>query len=267
MDTQLIISDVDGTLIDQTEEISQAFNELSEKVKAEKIPFTIASGRCYSELKAFIEHFNIQLPVVVNNGAGGVQNGKLIWSNLVDPFMVKEAMLCADRMDMVVVTSDGLTDTAYRHNAYILRQIEKFGRYNRFHIPLEHEWEDLKIQKLLLIDPEKPGRIDEVLKHLEPYKEHLNIVQYDARSADIMAKDSNKAMGIINVAKALQIELANVMAVGDAQNDIEMIKQVGQGVAVANAKDELKQHADYVCENKNAAGVLEAVNKFYETAI
>ena len=43
-----------------------------------------------------------------------------------------------------------------------------------------------------------------------------------------MAKDSNKAMGIINVAKALQIELANVMAVGDAQNDIEMIQQVGQ---------------------------------------
>ena len=152
-------------------------------------------------------------------------------------------------------------------HAYIQRQIEKFGRYNRFHIPLEHEWEDLKIQKLLLIDPEKPGRIDEVLKHLEPYKEHLNIVQYDARSADIMAKDSNKAMGIINVAKALQIELANVMAVGDAQNDIEMIQQVGQGVAVANAKDELKQHADYVCENNNAAGVLEAVNKFYPTAI
>ena len=52
---------------------------------------------------------------------------------------------------MLSLTSDGLTDTAYRHNAYIQRQIEKFGRYNRFHIPLEHEWEDLKIQKLLLI--------------------------------------------------------------------------------------------------------------------
>ena len=267
MDTQLIISDVDGTLIDQTEERSQAFYELSKEVKAQKIPFTIASGRCYSELKAFIDHFNIQLPVIVNNGAGGVQNGKLIWSNLVDPFMVKEAMLCADRMDMVIVTSDGLTDIAYRHNAYIQKQIEKFGRYNRFHIPLEHEWKALKIQKLLLIDPQKPGRIDEVLKYLEPYKDHLNIVKYDERSADIMAKDSNKAQGIMNVAKALQIELAHVMAVGDAQNDIEMIKQVGQGVAVANAKDELKQYADYICENKNAAGVLEAVNKFYKTAI
>ena len=84
MDTKLIISDVDGTLIDKTEEISQAFNELSDIVKTNKIPFTIASGRCYKELKAFIEHFDIQLPVVVNNGAGGVQNGELIWSNLMD---------------------------------------------------------------------------------------------------------------------------------------------------------------------------------------
>lgn len=267
MDTQLIISDVDGTLIDQTEQISEAFSELSDKVRKHKIPFTIASGRCYDQLKAFIEHFDIHLPVVVNNGAGAVQDGKLIWSNLVDPMMLKEAMLCADQMDMVIVTSDGLTDIAYRHNAYIQNQIEKFGRFNRFHIPLEHEWKELKIQKLLLIDPQKPGRIDKVLKCLEPYKEYLNIVQYDARSADIMAKDSNKAMGIIQVAKALNIDLEHIMAIGDAKNDVEMIKQVGKGIAVANAHEELKKHAYYVCENKNAAGVLEAVNKFYETAI
>ena len=91
MDTQLIISDVDGTLIDQTEEISQAFNELSEKVKAEKIPFTIASGRCYSELKAFIEYFIIQLPVVVNKVAGDFKNGKLFAeqsNNVKHPLLV-----------------------------------------------------------------------------------------------------------------------------------------------------------------------------------
>lgn len=267
MDTQLIISDVDGTLIDQTEQLSEAFNELCHHVKENQIPFTIASGRCYSALKSFIEHFDIQLPVVVNNGAGGVQKGELIWSNLMDPLILKEAILCADNLDMVIVTSDGLTDTAYRHNAYIQNQINKFGRYNRFHIPLESEWKDLQIQKLLLIDPQKPGRIDEVLKHLEPYKDQLNIVKYDSRSADIMAKDSNKAMGIKNVAKALQLDLTHIMAIGDAKNDIEMIKEVGKGIAVANAHEELKQYAYYVCENKNAAGVLEAVNKFYKRSV
>lgn len=267
METRLIISDVDGTLIDQTEQISEAFNELCHQVKENQIPFTIASGRCYSALKSFIEYFEIDLPVVVNNGAGGVQKGKLIWSNLMDPLMLKEAILCADSLDMVIVTSDGLTDTAYRHNAYIQNQINKFGRYNRFYIPLEHEWKDLQIQKLLLIDPQKPGRIDEVLKHLEPYKDQLNIVRYDSRSADIMAKDSNKAMGIKNVAKALKIDLSHIMAVGDAKNDIEMIKEVGKGIAVANANEELKQCAYYVCENENAAGVLEAVNKFYKRSV
>lgn len=267
METRLIISDVDGTLIDNTEELTGAFHELCRSVKENQIPFTIASGRCYSELKLFIEHFNIHLPVVVNNGAGGIQEGKLIWSNLIDPLMLKQAMLCADSMDMVIVTSDGLTDTAYRHNAYIQNQIDKFGRYNRFYIPLEHEWKDLEIQKLLLIDPQKPGRIDEVLKHLEPYKDQLNIVRYDGRSADIMAKTSNKAMGIQNVAKALQIDLQSIMAVGDAKNDIEMIKQVGKGIAVGNANEELKQYAYYLCENKNAAGVLEAVNKFYKRSV
>lgn len=263
-DLQLIVSDVDGTLINQAEELSEAFIELANKVKEDKMPFTIASGRCYSELKQFIEHFDIHLPVVVNNGAGGVQNGDLIWSNIMDPMMLKKAIQAADALDMVIVTSDGLKDVAYRHNAYIQNQINKFGRYNHFYIPLEHEWKDLQIQKLLLIDPQKPGRIDEVLKHLEPYKEQLNIVRYDSRSADIMANHSNKAEGIKKVAQALQIGLENIMAVGDARNDIEMIKQVGTGVAVSNANAELKEHADYVCENQNAAGVLEAVSKFYK---
>ena len=70
-----------------------------------------------------------------------------------------------------------------------------------------------------------------------------------------MAKDSNKAMGIINVAKALQIELANVMAVGDAQNDIEMLKQVKIGVAMENAMDEVKKVSDLVTKSNDENGI------------
>ena len=52
------------------------------------------------------------------------------------------------------------------------------------------------------------------------------------------------------------------MAIGDHQNDIEMISEAGIGVAVANAIDPVKRVADYVCENRCIDGVIEAMEKY-----
>lgn len=264
MNIDLIVSDVDGTLIDVDESLTSDFYMLTDIVKNQNIPFTIASGRCYDDLLDFIKEFDIDMPVVVNNGAGCVQNGKLLWDNKMSYRLIKDAIQFADSLDMVIITSDGLSDRAYRHNAYIQNQIDKFGRYDKFYRPeKEEDWENFNVQKLLIIDPQKPGRIDGVLEYLKPYEDELNIVRYNDRSVDIMSKQSNKAQGIINVSKILEKNIDNIMAVGDARNDIEMIKSVGFGVAVCNANVSLKEVAHYVCENNNASGVLEAVNKFY----
>ena len=53
------------------------------------------------------------------------------------------------------------------------------------------------------------------------------------------------------------------MAIGDNSNDVPMIEAAGVGVAVANATDEAKAAADYVCEADNNAGaVAEAIERF-----
>jgi phosphoglycolate phosphatase (TIGR01487 family) len=54
----------------------------------------------------------------------------------------------------------------------------------------------------------------------------------------------------------------NVIAIGDYENDLEMIKNCGLGVAVANAIPEVKSVADYVTKNKNGLGIVEAIEKF-----
>lgn len=264
MNINLIVSDIDGTLIDTDETLKEDFHKLKDFVKTNNIPFTLATGRCYNEVKEFLNEFEVDFPVVVNNGAGAIKNGELIWENTMKASILKKAIECADELEMVIVTSDGISNRSYRHNDYIRNQIEKFGRYEEIYRPSEDEWDSAEIQKLLIIDPLQEGRIDVVLEHLEPYKDLLNIVKYNDRSVDIMPAATNKAQGLINIAKLLNIDVNHIMAVGDAKNDIEMLNTVGVGVAVSNADNKLKEVADFVCDFPNAGGVLQAVKKFYK---
>lgn len=264
MEIQLIVSDIDGTLIGTDENLKEEFHELKNFVISNNIPFTLATGRCYNEVKSFIKEFEVDLPIVVNNGAGAVKDGEFIWGTTMKASILRKAIECADDLGMVIVTSDGISDKSYRHNDYIKNQIEKFGRYEEIYRPSEEEWDTANIQKLLIIDPLPDGRVDDVLEHLEPYKDMLNIVKYNDRSVDIMPASTNKAQGVMNIAKILDIDVNHIMAIGDAKNDIEMINTVGVGVAVSNADDKLKEIADYVCDFPNAGGVLEAVKKFYK---
>lgn len=264
MDIKLIVSDIDGTLIDTNEELKEEFHKLKSFVKENNIPFTLATGRCYDEVHDFINEFEVDLPIVVNNGAGAVKDGDFLWETTMKASILRQAIEYADELDMVIVTSDGISNKSYRHNDYIRNQIEKFGRYEEIYKPEGGEWDTANIQKLLIIDPLPEGRIDSVLEKLEPYKDMLNIVKYNDRSVDIMPASTNKAEGVLNIARILNIDLKNIMAIGDAKNDIEMINMVGVGVAVSNADPKLKEVADYVCDYPNAGGVLQAIKKFYK---
>ena len=259
---KLIVSDVDGTLLDKSEGYSSEFEKLAELIQNYGLPFTLASGRSPDMIAEIVEKLHITLPVIVSNGAAAITRTGCIWNDYFNPMQIKEAVLTANSLDMAIIMDDGEGEAAYRHNAYIQEQIEKYNRYNRFYIPLEREWPDLKLQKLLIIDPEQEGRIDVVLDKLEPYKDDLNIIRYNDRSADIMPKTASKGKALKRLADQLNIDLEDILVFGDEQNDIEMFDLAGVGAAVQNAVPELKKHADYICKHDVAGGVLEAIETF-----
>lgn len=254
---------MDGTLIDRSERITPIFNELAELIQQHEIRFTIASGRCLDQVQIYIDTLGIAEPVIINNGAGARQSGVPLWDIYMNPMAVKKAILKADEMDMAIFMCTGDSETVYRHNAYIQREIDVFGRYNHFYIPLESEWPALKLEKLMITDPEKPGRLDRILPFFSAHSEELTVVQYDARHLDVMAKGVGKEKAVKRLAEHLNIPLSDVMAIGDSDNDLEMLLEVGTGVAVGNAKEHLKEFADFVCEASNTNGVIEAIRRFF----
>ena len=79
---------------------------------------------------------------------------------------------------------------------------------------------------------------------------------------EIMPKHVTKASALWKICDKLGISMNEVMAFGDAQNDLKMLQQVGIGVAMGNAGDNLKQVADYITTHVDEDGVKNALLHF-----
>ena len=78
-----------------------------------------------------------------------------------------------------------------------------------------------------------------------------------------MSVSDTQLHAVLELAQQFGITPQEMIAVGDSYNDIEMIEMAGLGVAVNNARDEVKQAADYVTENSHEAdAVKEVIDKF-----
>ncbi len=93
--------------------------------------------------------------------------------------------------------------------------------------------------------------------------EGLDVVYSSNRYLEFNAPGVNKGTGLLALAERLGIPRDQTMAIGDSSNDVPMLRAAGLGVAVANASEETRLAADYVCAaDNNAGGVAEAIERF-----
>lgn len=262
MAIKLIISDVDGTLIGDDRKITEEIDTLATLLKKHDIQFSIASGRILSRIDELVDKLKITTPVIGCNGASARQGDTYLWNDFMDPMQLKKAVLLADAADMSIIFTDGVHEKVYRNNEWIQDLIDRYNRYDGIYQPTDQEWETLKVQKLLIVDQHRSGKMSTIFNELDQYQDAISYVSYEGHSADIMPTHCNKGYAIKRLAEALNLDLSEIMAIGDHNNDLEMIKLAGIGVAVGNATEELKNAADYVCEGSLAQGVIEAIKKF-----
>lgn len=266
MGIKLVVSDVDGTLVNDACKADQAFWALADEIKKRNIPFSLASGRPAGQTEELAKELHIQLPRIVSNGAGIYENGRFLFAKWIPGKAIAHAIKKADELGLAVYLNDGIEEGIYRDIPYT----ERKRNINSLPTPLIHpeteaDFAALRLQKLMVIDPQKEGRVDEILPLLDTSLQPLEIVRYDSRCFEAMPKGCGKETGIQHLCEILGIQMEEVLAIGNHQNDIGMLNCAGVGAAVAGAVPALKKTADYVCHNDTAGGVLEAIRTFYET--
>ena len=97
---------------------------------------------------------------------------------------------------------------------------------------------------------------NDVVKYFEKYlTDDLYVEINSERFLFIMNRKAKKSLAVKFLAEHYGYDMSEIAAFGDDYNDVEMLKECGIGVAVANAIDEAKTAADYICESNDGDGV------------
>lgn len=116
------------------------------------------------------------------------------------------------------------------------------------------------IKILMSVQPEALHQVQRQIADLLPPE--LTVVQTAPFYLEVIPRSIHKGQGIRDVCRALGIREADVIAFGDAENDIPMLQVAGVGVAMGNAAEKVKAAADFVTDSNNHDGIATALEKF-----
>ena len=102
---------------------------------------------------------------------------------------------------------------------------------------------------------------DRTVERMKNYD--LNLVFAEGTSLEASPKNISKGSGLRELCEILKIGVDECVAIGDGFNDLEILQTAGVGVAMGNARDEIKKIANYVTDDNNHDGVVKAIEKFF----
>ena len=260
---KLIAIDLDGTLLDDKKRISKDNLNTIYKLIDKGYEVVIATGRRYWSAKQLIKDIDNPLIVLANNGniVRDTKNDEIIikkYLNL-DDFKIliqegrKRGLYPIIHIDNYDDGYDIIVEMDKDHKGYnnYLSKDEK--RYRKVEDFLEI-YED-KILAVIYVGSKEDMEnfhfhINE--KYPNKYNSHvMENIQISEALLEIMNPLGCKWLSLLEYAKVKGISRSEIIAIGDDNNDIQMIKNVGLGIAMKNASEHVKSTADIITEKDN----------------
>ena len=120
-----------------------------------------------------------------------------------------------------------------------------------------------ELYKLLLLgNEEQLNEFETVIP--EEWRNEFYVVRSQKYLIEVLTKGVNKAFGLEKLANKLGVQPSEIAAIGDAANDIEMLKYAGLAIAMGNASEEVKAIADIVTDTNENNGVIKAIDKLIQ---
>lgn len=260
---KLIATDLDGTLLDSTGKITEANKSALREAQNRGIMVTICTGRMFSSARRFAAQLNIDLPLICYNGAMvRSPEGKTL-SHLPLELGAAKRLLAIFRERDIYVQSY-IDDMLFVRDA----DEQEFQMYVRHFgvtgAPIGDAVFEPKVAptKLLTVN-ESVDAAEALMYELQRmFGEEVYVTRSNADFVEVMNPRAGKARALATLAADLGIPMDSVMAIGDGENDAEMIAEAGVGIAVANARERPKEGARDVAPSNDDDGVAWAVGRY-----
>lgn len=249
---KLVAFDVDGTLRDH-EFFPESTKAAILKLKEHGIAVALCTGRSEYEMESLRHELGIDWAITCNGSHIGY-HGKTVFGNAFPQATVAHWLKEAERLNQsLLLYGSKLMFTNQQDAPYFQQAQREIGFMEPVLLKSGEEVPDIYQCIVFCKEADEPFYTG---KSAESYYIH----RWRPWAVDINPNGRNKAIGLQLLMDHLQLLPEEVAAFGDGLNDLEMIAEVGMGIAMGNAVDELKLKARYVTKSLHEDGIAHAVD-------
>jgi hypothetical protein len=260
---KLIALDLDGTLLNSALKVSERNAEAVKRALDAGVKVVLATSRWYRLAKRNAERLGIDTPLICNNGAivKRPQDSDELLHLRLDQELARDVTALADERRWETFTT--IEDATYmRMRPGIIperlpaglrvsdRQAEEVARGQPTAVLVFGEEAVDEISQRFL--PAFDGRAKFSLNRPPNYPHYVILTHPNA----------DKGSALEMVCRELDVPLTDVMAMGDSESDLDMLRLAGLGIAVNNSPDEVKRAALHIAPANDADGVAWAIERF-----
>ncbi|MCL2874588.1 MAG: Cof-type HAD-IIB family hydrolase [Defluviitaleaceae bacterium] len=257
----MLACDLDGTLLNSFSDLAESNIFYIKKAVENGVKVILCSGRSPASLKRFEELFGLTKAGCYGIGLNGSVVYKCDTREIINEVWFEDGVaekiigsLRKFEVDLLAYHGCDL------YVEQITPVISNYAKKSGINVNMVDNLEkvDVRLSKVLVKGDFEV--LSSACKYMEDrLYDNANMFFTGETMLEFTDIKATKGNALIYVAGLLDIDIKDVIAVGDNENDISMLKSAGLGIAVQNAKDKIKQYADYVTEKTCIEGVLEEI--------
>lgn len=256
---EMLVLDLDGTTLNNNHSISKKNIEGIRRCKDLGIKVIVASGRSDKSLHQYIKKLDIQEYYHISNNGGMIfhLNGEKMNIPSMDKELVEHIRDNLERLNIEFTCSnaDGIYYT--KKGSILVQEMCSHGEDPPQYVSNIDKVDGIFKYVTYCDSEEKYERVKELnIKGMKVFRTSHHFVE-------IMSNDINKYTAISSLVQKYGVPNDKIIAIGDSENDIPMLSGVGFGIAMANAKDEIKSASKHVSPWTNEEnGVAKIISKY-----
>jgi Cof subfamily protein (haloacid dehalogenase superfamily) len=260
----MLVLDMDDTLLTDDHKISDLNKKVLLEAQAKGVYVVLASGRPTSAMTAYAKELELDLNdsyMLSYNGAiiSRVKDDLVLFEQKLTPEQIHELYDYSVKMKTHIITYLDEEIISETDSEYIEIEKEITGMPH-LKVSSFKDTVDRPAVKCILL--ENPAYLKEVEKDLKATMPHLSVSMSKPFFLEVAQNGIDKAASLKKLAEKLGIHQSEIIAVGNAGNDLTMIEYAGLGVWVDNVTPELRDKADLIVASNNNNGVAEVVQKY-----
>lgn len=251
----MIFFDIDGTLLNHEKNFLPNTKKALDKLKEEGHEVVIATGRNLYLAKSVIDDLGFN-NYILCNGAVGYFHNELVYENRLDQSELKRLIKIADALNHNIIyeSADMLKRRSEKNDIRMITAMKSVGSSTPLYDRDYHLTNPIYQGLIFYTDEEKNA-------YENGQFPKFKFIRWHDSGVDIVPHDGSKAHTVLDFAKKQGFAVEDTIAFGDGLNDLEMLTEVGIGVAMGNALETVKLKADKITKSCNEDGIYLALQE------